>query len=221
MVVRPIMARDDASSQTDNDNDNSNDNDNRSRQNSLQCMEVDDVPPADAVGQNQFILTPTTRSRQLAVLICGFLSVVMTVGPNLSYGVFQEYYTTSSGSILPPNEAQNRGLVALVGTLAAGLTWGGSIFVNPLMSRVPGNANKKIATVGCVLMSLAYGLAGSCHTVSDNMLSLIIANFYSRQIPNFLSLCCSWWLGSYLCLKRVCESLNSADSTIANSINRY
>ena len=90
----------------------------------------------------------------------------MTIGPNQSYGVFQQYYVTSAESILPPPEAQNRGAIALVGTLAAGLTWGGSIAVNPLMSRVSGNANQKIAVVGALVMSLGYGIAGSCSRVS-------------------------------------------------------
>lgn len=154
------MAAESASREINND-------DGHSRRNSFQPMEVNDAsPPPDAVTQNHLLLAPTTRRRQIAVLICGFLTVVMTIGPNFAYGVFQEYYVTDSASILPPKDAQNRGVVALVGTLAAGLTWGGSIFVNPLMSRLPGNANKKIATVGCVLMSLGYCLAGSSYAVS-------------------------------------------------------
>lgn len=128
-----------------------------------------DVPPLEAVSQNS-LLAPTTRKRQVAVLLSCFVAVAMTIGPNQSYGVFQLYYVTSSESIIPSDEAQNRGAIALVGTLAAGLTWGGSIVVNPLMSRVPGNANRKIATVGCVIMSLGYGLAGSCSRVSGSVL---------------------------------------------------
>lgn len=129
----------------------------------LQTLEIDDSPPSDAVRQQQ--LAPITRKRQAIVLICSFLAVVMTIGPNSSYGVFQNYYVTSPDTILHPSEAGNRATVALVGTLGAGLTWGGSIFVNPLMARVKGNANRKISTVGCLLMSLAYSLAGSCTQV--------------------------------------------------------
>ncbi|KMU72466.1 hypothetical protein CISG_09542 [Coccidioides immitis RMSCC 3703] len=121
---------------------------------------VSDHPPADAVIRH--VLAPTTRKTQLVVLISSFLTVIMTIGPNLSYGVFQEYYVTNSGTLLPPSEAKNRGAVALVGTVGAGLTWAGSIFVNPLMTRVRGNANRNITLAGCFLMSLAYGLAGSC-----------------------------------------------------------
>ncbi|KAK2861248.1 hypothetical protein FQN49_004393 [Arthroderma sp. PD_2] len=119
----------------------------------------DDMAPTDAAGQQEF--APTTQKRQVAVLICSFLAVAMTIGPNFSYGVFQDYYVTSNDSILPPSEAKNRAAVALVGTLGAGLTWSGSIVINPLMGRVKGNANQKIATVGCCLMSSSYALAGS------------------------------------------------------------
>lgn len=125
---------------------------------------VDESPPSDAVVQHQ--LPPTTRQQQMVVLICSFMAVVMTIGPSLSYGVFQEYYVTSSNTILPSAEAKNRSIVALVGTLAAGLTWSGSIFVNPLMSRVKGNANQKISIAGCCLMSLSLALAGSAGRVS-------------------------------------------------------
>ncbi|KAM5440991.1 hypothetical protein MferCBS31731_003775 [Microsporum ferrugineum] len=114
---------------------------------------ADEIPPEYAAGQHEF--APTTRKRQVTVLICSFLAVAMTIGPNFSYGVFQDYYVTSS------DKAKNRAAVALVGTLGAGLTWSGSIVINPLMSRVKGNANQKIATIGCCLMSASYALAGS------------------------------------------------------------
>ncbi|KKZ62231.1 hypothetical protein EMCG_03293 [[Emmonsia] crescens] len=128
-----------------------------------------DSPPSNAAVQQE--LASATRKGQLVVLTCSFLAVVMTIGPNLSYGVFQDYYVTSSQSILPPSQAQNRASVALVGTLGAGLTWGGSIFVNPLMTRVKGNANRKIATAGCILMSLAYGLASTSSQVWQLLLT--------------------------------------------------
>lgn len=125
-----------------------------------------EMRPADAPGGHEF--APTTRRRQFAVLICSFLAVAMTIGPNFSYGVFQEYYVTSTYSVLDPSEAQNRAAVALVGTLGAGLTWSGSIVINPLVSRVSGNANQKIATAGCCLMSASYALASLSQKVSES-----------------------------------------------------
>ncbi|DAA79338.1 TPA_exp: putative MFS monocarboxylate transporter [Trichophyton benhamiae CBS 112371] len=133
--------------------------------------------PADAAGRHEF--APTTRRRQFAVLICSFLAVSMTIGPNFSYGVFQEYYVTSTDSVLDPSEAKNRAAVALVGTLGAGLTWSGSIVINPLVSRVSGNANQKIVTAGCCLMSASYALASlSQRSVLNNR----------KAIPNALGL---------------------------------
>ncbi|EEQ88500.2 hypothetical protein RJZ56_000251 [Blastomyces dermatitidis] len=134
----------------------------------LQPLGTDSPPSNAAVQRDQ---ASTTRKGRLVVLICSFLAVIMTIGPNLSYGVFQEYYVTSSQSLLPPSQAQNRASVALVGTLGAGLTWGGSIFVNPLMTKVKGNSNRKIATAGCVLMSLAYGLASTSNQVWQLLLT--------------------------------------------------
>ena len=111
--------------------------------------EPEDTPTA------QF--TPITRRDQYVVLICGFLSVFQTIAPNLSYGVFQDFYVSSPSTILPPSQASARGFVALVGTLGAGLTWGGSIYVNPIMARL--KSFKPIALTGAILMSLGYFLA--------------------------------------------------------------
>lgn len=99
----------------------------------------------------------------LVARVCGFLSVFLTIGPNLSYGVFQNFYSTTTGnSILPKQEASNAALIAFVGTLGAGLTWGGSIYVSPLMVRY---RPKRIAVPGCLLMSAGFLLAGwSTHT---------------------------------------------------------
>jgi len=53
--------------------------------------------------------------------------------------------------------------MAFVGTLGAGLTWGGSIFVNPLMARV--KDPRKLTLAGATLIGLGYVLAGSSHNI--------------------------------------------------------
>lgn len=59
--------------------------------------------------------------------------------------------------MLPPDAQSQSALIAFVGTLGAGLTWGGSIVVNPLMARVK---DVRYLTVGGVLcMSAGFGLA--------------------------------------------------------------
>lgn len=82
---------------------------------------------------------------------------------NQAYGVFQSAYMTpshASASLLPPSERADKALVAFIGTLGAGLTWGGSIFVNPLMSR--GLSLRRISLTGAALMCAGFALASFC-----------------------------------------------------------
>lgn len=110
-------------------------------------------------------LLPVTRKRQILVLISSFLTICITIGFNQSYGVFQGYYVSDESSILPPSQAKSGALVAFIGTLGAGLTWGGSIVINPLMARTK---DKRYITVsGVLLMSLGFGLASLATQVSS------------------------------------------------------
>jgi MFS family permease len=135
-----------------------------------------------AESQVQHQLVPVTARRQLLVLVSSFSVIFLTIGLNQAYGVFQSYYVSSSSSFLPPDEASNRALIAFVGTLGAGLTWGGSIFVNPLMVRI---SNMRYITVAGVLtMCVGMILAGtstkvvvypkSIHVDQMNSLRLIL-----------------------------------------------
>lgn len=110
-------------------------------------------------------LLPVTQRRQVLILLSSFLTICITIGFNQSYGVFQSYYNSSEQDMLSP-EAQSQGaLIAFVGTLGAGLTWGGSIVVNPLMARV---TDVRVLTVtGVVCMSAGFGLASLGTQVSE------------------------------------------------------
>lgn len=74
----------------------------------------------------------------------------------------QEFYTSSQSNI---KDAQGQdALVSLVGSIATGLTWGGSIFVNPMIIRV---YNVKLVTMtGVFLMSLGLFTASYSTEVS-------------------------------------------------------
>ena len=74
----------------------------------------------------------------------------------------QEFYTSSQSNI---RGAQGQeALVSLVGSIATGLTWGGSIFVNPMIARV---YNVKLVTMtGVFLMSLGLFTASYSTEVS-------------------------------------------------------
>ncbi|EMD32616.1 hypothetical protein CERSUDRAFT_161575, partial [Gelatoporia subvermispora B] len=103
-----------------------------------------------------------TRTYQTLLLAAGFLMVFHVIGINSIYGLFQdviklpqEFYTSPDSNI---KAAQGQdALVSLVGTIGRGLTWSGSIFVNPLMAKFD---NLMIITlVGAFVMSMGLFLA--------------------------------------------------------------
>ncbi len=85
-------------------------------------------------------LPPVSRRKQAAVLCSAFAAIALTIGYNQCYGVFQEYYLSSSQDILVPSPASQASpptaLLAFVGSLCYGLTWAGGIIVNPVISRI-------------------------------------------------------------------------------------
>lgn len=115
-------------------------------------------------------LRPVTKQRQALVLVSAFLAVVVTIGFNQSYGVFQSYYTSPDQAMLSSSTQEQPAFIAFVGTLGYGLTWAGSIFVNPLMARVGVTGVRYICVVGVLLMSLGFGLA----SISTQIWQLLI-----------------------------------------------
>lgn len=136
-----------------------------SSQDSSTLERLDPTPNRDNA---QPALHPVTRRRQITVLLAAFFDVFLTIGINQSYGVYLAYYLTTGSSdedpFLPRKEAESPALLALVGTLGAGLTWGGSIFVNPIMART--KDLRWVTGTGAVLIGIGYVAAGSCHSVS-------------------------------------------------------
>lgn len=137
----------------------------------------------------EFQMVPITRSRQILVLLSSFVVVFLTIGANdfpclidqfadispginQAYGIFQSHYTnaiTGPGDVLTPSQARSTALVAFIGTLAAGLTWGGSIFVNPLMSRI--SDYRKITGAGVLCMFTGYALASLSTSITHLFLT--------------------------------------------------
>ncbi len=129
--------------------------------------------------------SPVSRRQQASVLLSAFLAICLTIGYNQCYGVFQEYYLSSAQTLLRPSPSSDpnppTALLAFVGTLGSGLTWAGSVFVNPLVSRIEYIAAipieerdghswwrrrvlsrlsiRSVTISGVVLMSLGFGLA--------------------------------------------------------------
>jgi hypothetical protein len=125
----------------------------------------DDPSPAHASpSQTQDNLRPITPRRQALILLSSFLTICITIGFNQSYGVFQSYYASPSQTLLPADAQAQSAWIAFVGTLGAGLTWGGSIVINPLMARV--RDVRWLTVTGVVCMSAGFGLASFGREVS-------------------------------------------------------
>ncbi|KAI1611405.1 MFS transporter, MCP family, solute carrier family 16, member 10 [Exophiala viscosa] len=130
---------------------------------------IEDVAPPNA----QPAMRPVSRNRQMSILLCAFFDVFVTIGMNQAYGVFLSYYLADGSSgkdpFLPRGETTSKAMLAFVGTLAAGLTWGGSIFVNPIMARC--KDPRWITGAGAIFIGAGYVLASFCHTVWQLLLT--------------------------------------------------
>lgn len=142
-----------------------------SRQQSIRLVGGDDesaVEDVVAPENAQPAMRPVSRRRQMSILLCAFLDVFVTIGMNQAYGVFLSYYladgSSSKDPFLSKSETTSKAMVAFVGTLAAGLTWGGSIFVNPIMARC--KDPRWITGAGAVFIGSGYVLASFCHKAS-------------------------------------------------------
>lgn len=114
---------------------------------------------------------PVSKTSQMTVIISSFLVIVITIGLNQTYGVFLEYYLNPKAGdedFLPSSQEQSEALLAFIGTIGQGLTWGGSIFVNPIMARC--RDLRWITLTGAVLIGMGYTLAGSARSVRCPML---------------------------------------------------
>jgi hypothetical protein len=140
-------------------------------------------------------LPPLSRKKQAAVLISAFGSIVLTFGYNQTYGVFQQYYLSSSQDVLVPSPASQASpptaMLAFVGTLCYGLTWAGGIAVNPVISRIehgtwapvtPSTRRwrrrilrlltpKTITISGILVVSAGFTLASFCHSMWQLLLT--------------------------------------------------
>ncbi|KAG9218640.1 hypothetical protein CCMSSC00406_0001246 [Pleurotus cornucopiae] len=91
-----------------------------------------------------------TKQYQILLLLSGFFMAFHVNGINSVYGIFQEFYTSEETNVVDARGQDT--LVALVGTIGSGLTWSGSIFVNPLMARI--DNVRMISLVGAIIMSI-------------------------------------------------------------------
>ncbi|KAJ3861372.1 MFS general substrate transporter [Lentinula novae-zelandiae] len=116
---------------------------------------VSELNDIDLVEGRQHFTKPPTKTYQAMLLLAGSMMIFHVIGINQVFGIFQEFYTSSRSNI---KDAQGQdALVSLVGSIGAGLTWSGSIFMNPLIARID---NIKLVTFsGAFIMSLGLILA--------------------------------------------------------------
>lgn len=140
------------------------------RSTSFRDLESSDIDhsynPTNHEAESASNLRPITRRRQILVLISSFLTICITIGFNQAYGVFQSYYISPTQTMLPKSTTSDSALVAFIGTLGYGLTWGGSIIVNPIMARLGIRGNKGLGVLGVLCMSMGFGLASLSTQVS-------------------------------------------------------
>ena len=140
-------------------------------------------------------LSPVSRRKQATVLCSAFMTIALTIGYNQCYGVFQEYYLSSSQNVLSPSPASQAspptGILAFVGSLCYGLTWAGGILVNPIISRIEDSnwprtprstrlwrrrllrllVPRTITVLGVLLVSTGFALASFSHTIWQLLLT--------------------------------------------------
>ncbi|EKM54904.1 uncharacterized protein PHACADRAFT_197337 [Phanerochaete carnosa HHB-10118-sp] len=117
-------------------------------------MQGKEHKPSEPLHDEQEEWMPS-RKYQTALLAAGFAMTFHVIGINSIYGIFQEFYTSPATNI-KGTQGQDA-LVSLVGTIGTGLTWSGSIFVNPLITRV--KHIQWIMLSGVLIMSLGIFLA--------------------------------------------------------------
>ncbi|KAH9964200.1 major facilitator superfamily domain-containing protein [Russula dissimulans] len=102
-----------------------------------------------------------SRLYQCLLVLAGFIATFQTIGSNQTYGIFQEFYTSSDSNIL---DARGQyAMTSLIGTIGGGLTWSGSLFVSYIISKgcnlsLMCLAGSAIMSLGLILSSLATKL---------------------------------------------------------------
>ncbi|KAH9897700.1 MFS general substrate transporter [Cubamyces lactineus] len=103
-------------------------------------------------------ISQPSQTYQCLLVFAGFMMTFHVIGINSIYGLFQEFYTSADTNIVG---AQGQdALVSLVGTIGSGLTWSGSVFVNPMIRRF--DNVKLISLAGAFVMSIGLFTASFC-----------------------------------------------------------
>lgn len=107
--------------------------------------------PDDSSQQSE---TPSPPDRHaIEIVIAGFVANFMVWGIAFTFGVFQEFYTSTEGPLYHSSPA----VVSMIGTVASATTYCVAIFNNYLTRRL--NCPRNVMLTGTALMSLGLFLA--------------------------------------------------------------
>ncbi|KAF2833465.1 MFS general substrate transporter [Ophiobolus disseminans] len=121
-------------------------------------MELDSSSTWREIPDTQFKLPPTDGGKDAwRCLAAGFCMEVIVWGFPWSYGIFQDYYSSS------PPFAGSSG-VSIIGTSAIGILYMAAPFIFAVLVRYPG-FRRPCIVVGIFIMCLSLGLSSLCTTV--------------------------------------------------------
>jgi MFS family permease len=115
------------------------------------CASVD----TESLSESDSEFPRPTRLYQCALVLAGFFATFQTIGLNQTYGIFQDFYTSTESNIV--DGPGRYAMASLIGTIGGGLTWSGSVFVGMLISK--GCNMCMVCLSGAFLMSLGLILA--------------------------------------------------------------
>lgn len=122
-----------------------------SRDLAMESLEVEDIP--EDVEKLALQLLHENREG-ISVIILGFLCNFMVFGIGFSYGIFLEFYTSSTGPLKHYSSSE----VALVGTVGTSLTYLVGIFNKTMMYYVK---PRNVMILGSIIMTTGLLLAAS------------------------------------------------------------
>ncbi|ODQ57598.1 hypothetical protein WICANDRAFT_85726 [Wickerhamomyces anomalus NRRL Y-366-8] len=111
-----------------------------------------------------FISKLKNSSYGLRIIVAGFLANFMVFGIGFSFGVFQEYYTSSNGPLSNYSDSE----VAMIGTLCSALTYLGGIFNKTLMFYL---SPRKVMFIGSFFMGVGLISASFCTSMYQFILT--------------------------------------------------
>lgn len=113
---------------------------------------------------HSLLLDIKDSSNGLKIILAGFISNFIVFGVNFSFGVFQDYYTSSSGPLRQYSDSE----VAIIGTTASALTYIGGIFNKTLLFYF---SPRTVMLSGGILMGLGIIIAVFCSSMYQFILT--------------------------------------------------